>query len=431
MLIRIRALTPIWTGDINGKCTKLRETSILGSLRWWFETIVRGLDGYACDSIGELTKKCELDYKKYKTGKDPKELICPVCYIFGTTRWNRRFKLEISNNNTEKIKRSIIVKVREDKNHKGWFLGKDDSGGVLGEFTISIREIYGECKDLVALLLHLASLWGIGAKTQDGFGICEFNGDYDFDKAISQIKSLKYNNSKDNNPILPNLEDFFFAKIVIKEDVEDKIKNSLSKRLYEKVKENGKYKDKQISINDFLRYIPRNYKGQFYPTAPLIRDWLRGLFRNGNDDLRHFLFGFVSIKGRPTPICKEHLIHTIRENDKYKCKKCNKILKKEEYFEKMGSKIFVSHIYRLNDDKWEFKIWGYILKILPHDAQREEILKKLYTEITDEKSFADILGLDKDQINVTWYEISEDRSDIAINSTESLIKAILEVRLNE
>jgi len=196
----------------------------------------------------------------------------------------------------------------------------------------------------------------------------------------------------------------------------------------------GKFKDQQISIDDFLRSIPADYRGQFYPTAPLIRHWLRGLFRNGNDDLRHFLFGFVSIKGRPTPICKKHLVHLERIKDNtlgYRCPRCNKILKKGEYFEKVASKIFVSHIYRLDDDEWEFKIWGYIPKILPHDAQREKILNELYNKITNENGFADVLGLDKDQVDVTWYEISEDRSTVAIDSVESLIKAILEVRSSE
>ena len=49
MKIKVRTLTPIWTGDVNGKCTKLRETSIIGSLRWWFEAIVRRFGGYACN----------------------------------------------------------------------------------------------------------------------------------------------------------------------------------------------------------------------------------------------------------------------------------------------------------------------------------------------------------------------------------------------
>ncbi|RLG29077.1 type III-B CRISPR module RAMP protein Cmr1, partial [Methanosarcinales archaeon] len=41
--IGIRTLTPIWTGDADGKCTEIKETGIIGSMRWWYEAIVRGL----------------------------------------------------------------------------------------------------------------------------------------------------------------------------------------------------------------------------------------------------------------------------------------------------------------------------------------------------------------------------------------------------
>jgi CRISPR-associated protein Cmr1 len=72
MLIKIRTLTPIWTGDVNGKCAKLRETSIIGSLRWWFEAIVRGFGGYACDP--NSNRKCELDPRKFKKTRNSKSL---------------------------------------------------------------------------------------------------------------------------------------------------------------------------------------------------------------------------------------------------------------------------------------------------------------------------------------------------------------------
>jgi CRISPR-associated protein Cmr1 len=401
MEFKIKTLTPIWTGNINRECETLRETSLIGSLRWWFEAIVRGFGGYACDPTSE-NGRC-----KYE-GSDAS--ICPVCQLFGCTGWSRRFRLEISNNNTEKIRKGIIVKVREDENHKGWFLGNDSSGGVLGEFSTKICGDFREYEDLIGLLLHISALWGFGAKTQDGFGICEFNGDYDFDKAISQIKTLKYNNSKDDNLILPNLEDFFFAEIIIEGDIEENIKNALEGKLYVK-----KRKNVPINIEKFLSYIPEEYKGKFYPTAPLIRDWLRGLFRTKefSDDLRHFLLGFVSIKGDPTPLCKEHLVHTVKENGKYKCEKCRKELNKNEYFEKMGSRIFVSHIYKF-DNTWRFKIWGYIPKKLPNNedngVDRDKVLEFLYEKINEDKEFVDTLeidGLDKAKIKVNWYEISE------------------------
>ncbi|MCK4615147.1 MAG: type III-B CRISPR module RAMP protein Cmr1 [Thermoplasmata archaeon] len=52
MKVKIRTLTPIWTGGVEGKCERLHETGIIGCLHWWYEAIVRGLDGYAMITIG-------------------------------------------------------------------------------------------------------------------------------------------------------------------------------------------------------------------------------------------------------------------------------------------------------------------------------------------------------------------------------------------
>ncbi len=409
MQIKIKTLTPIWTGDINRKCSKLRETSIIGSLRWWFETIVRGFGGHACDPTSK--NRCELKGEELKKGKKPEDLICPVCYVFGTTGWSRRFRLEIDGKSNQAP--FVIIKVNERKEHRGWFLGSEDSGGILGEFTIKICEIHDKFVDLIALLLHVSSSWGIGTKTQDGFGICKFEGKYNIDKAISQIKSLIKANSE--RGVLPSLEDFFFCEIKIEEnDIKNKIEEALNGKLYKKVQ--------KVDIIDYLNAIPNSYKGKFYPTAPLIRSWLRGLFRNNNDDLRHFLFGFVSVRGDPTPMCKTHLLHTIKvienKNYKYRCLRCDKVLNKDQYFEKMGSKIFVSHIYYF-DNAWRFKIWGYIPKRLPNRDNRREILEKLYKEIVENKGFCDVLDLNKDITDIKWRDIFK------VKNVEALLKEII------
>ena len=54
MFIEIKTLTPIWTGGVKGSCDILRETGIIGSMRWWYEAIVRGLGGDACDPTGHV-----------------------------------------------------------------------------------------------------------------------------------------------------------------------------------------------------------------------------------------------------------------------------------------------------------------------------------------------------------------------------------------
>ena len=81
MELKLKTLTPLWTGGVEpGKMDRIHETSIIGSLRWWYEAIVRGMGGDACDPSNT---KCE--GKKH----------CVVCELFGCTSWARKFRFQI------------------------------------------------------------------------------------------------------------------------------------------------------------------------------------------------------------------------------------------------------------------------------------------------------------------------------------------------
>jgi len=77
---RCKAHTSIWTGDANGKEERLITTGLLGSIRSWFEVVVRGLGGWACDPS---ETKCQ-DIKH-----------CAVCELFGCTGWARKFRFDV------------------------------------------------------------------------------------------------------------------------------------------------------------------------------------------------------------------------------------------------------------------------------------------------------------------------------------------------
>ncbi len=77
---QFKALTDVWTGDLNGKPDHLITTGLLGSIRWWFEVLVRGLGGCACDPS---ETKCE------------DQNHCVVCELFGCTGWARKFRFEV------------------------------------------------------------------------------------------------------------------------------------------------------------------------------------------------------------------------------------------------------------------------------------------------------------------------------------------------
>jgi CRISPR-associated protein Cmr1 len=85
LIIEIKTLTPLWTGGVDGTCDRLHISGLMGSLRYWYEAIVRGVGGYACDPSNG--GGCVYD------PKTKEKSICAACYLFGTTGWARLFRL--------------------------------------------------------------------------------------------------------------------------------------------------------------------------------------------------------------------------------------------------------------------------------------------------------------------------------------------------
>lgn len=83
--ISIKTLTPIWTGDINSKSDLLLSTGIMGSIRWWTEATLRGLNKFACDPV-DNENQCPKKTSHY----------CSAYLIFGATGLRRTFKLIVS-----------------------------------------------------------------------------------------------------------------------------------------------------------------------------------------------------------------------------------------------------------------------------------------------------------------------------------------------
>lgn len=80
----LKALTPIWTGGADRQNSRLVTTGLLGSIRWWFEVLVRGLGGGACDP-SDTYGRCP----------DMKGRHCVACELFGCTGWARKFRLQV------------------------------------------------------------------------------------------------------------------------------------------------------------------------------------------------------------------------------------------------------------------------------------------------------------------------------------------------
>jgi len=128
MEITLKTLTPLWTGGIDQTSDRLHETGLIGSLRWWYEALVRGLGGYACDPTSNDC--CKYDPKKIDP---PEKQLCAACYLFGCTGWARKFRLRVLDANRQLVQNSIqkntelvleLVELRLIQLEEQWLLEK-------------------------------------------------------------------------------------------------------------------------------------------------------------------------------------------------------------------------------------------------------------------------------------------------------------------
>ena len=188
--IQLKTLTPIWTGGMDRTCDRLHETGLIGSLRWWYEALVRGLGGYACDPTSD-------DRCPDKDGKH-----CVACELFGCTGWSRKFRLRVLDTKEGLIQNQL----------------QKDTEFVLD--FLELRPIRSEEKWLLAKAVEIAAKYGaLGGKTTlkpqkgpmgEDFGIVEWLQASDVQKPediAAFLKNFRY----DKHPSeYPNLAHFFF-----------------------------------------------------------------------------------------------------------------------------------------------------------------------------------------------------------------------------
>lgn len=108
---KLKALTDIWTGDADRKGDRLITTGLLGSIRFWFEVLVRGLGGSACDP-SDHANRCPQGSQKESTDDGHH---CVVCELFGCTGWARKFRFQVLDENgnvkQDQIKKGQVVRL--------------------------------------------------------------------------------------------------------------------------------------------------------------------------------------------------------------------------------------------------------------------------------------------------------------------------------
>lgn len=132
-IYELEALTDIWTGDADTASTKKAErlipTGVLGSLRWWFEVLVRGLGGTACDPSADR-KTCQ--------GCDH----CVVCNLFGCTGWARKFRFDVLDSKGTIQQRKIGKGARVALRFTPLRAVREDEWGLVG-LTVRLIADYG------------------------------------------------------------------------------------------------------------------------------------------------------------------------------------------------------------------------------------------------------------------------------------------------
>lgn len=215
MEVEVKTLTPLWTGGAkSGTVDRVHETGIIGSLRWWFEVMVRGMGGEACAPTA-TEKKCIYNAEK------PNKGICHVCEIFGATGWRRRFRLVV-NDYTEPDPSitKVMLKNCQCIDSKGrtrvptwYFPDRLDDKPRIGSLTLRIRQTAPDFQPAIigGLLQFMADWVAIGARAQLGFGVFELpNGRLDtrplYERLIANAGNCTYTR-------LPSLQNIFLARI--------------------------------------------------------------------------------------------------------------------------------------------------------------------------------------------------------------------------
>ncbi len=331
--IKLETLTPLWTGGVDGKVDRIHETAIIGSLRWWFEALVRGVGGHACDPTKH---ECQFDKSQDQEKPEREKLreagLCDVCQVFGATGWRRRFRLEVMETDvSDALIEDTISLTNTDENGNqrtsSWYFRDPTHSGrppkpntpKQGFFTIKIQPLAPDFNpQVIAGLIQFVVDWAaLGARTQMGFGVVKCLDDPTDPVALREW--LNERNVSRNYPSLPNIQHMFFAKISPKN-------------------EGGKFSD----IDTFN--IKYNLRRLFFADA----------------NVRHFVMGKVYKQSEQIPeILKECI-----QGEK-----------------KIAAKVKISLPYH---ECKEIRVWGWIPKqasVYQNSWNRDKVVNEIYKHL--------------------------------------------------
>lgn len=378
--IKLKLKTPLWTGDIDTRSDIVRASGFMGSLRWWTEALMRGLEKtFVCDPVSD--GRCP-----EKTEQEKKEIYfyCPGCLLFGATGLQRAFKIHLVGGKS--VFNGSTINIVPKGRTRGWRLGS----GLWGDMDLSFIP-YRTHFDPVLILLPLlvASRWGsLGARTQHGYGVTDIIGQAElkvdtaaFFNQLTALKTMLPSGFKiregDNSFAMPNLKEMFFSKI----------RFSTGNNWWEEV--DGIRERGIRGHNDYYRGWTKDFgmnnwiKSGSVPIAPAVKNWLRYgggkvLWKKGDQNIEqniaNWLFGSTKTL---CPSCYGSIREDNRNDKNYFCPYCRTPFAKEKAISKTAAKVNVSCAYPVNTGQWEFRIWGW----LPPEEDRFEVKTMFLNEL--------------------------------------------------
>jgi len=323
--VQFETITPLWTGDAWMENNEIRPSSLIGSLRFWFEVIC--YFGGVCSEkdFDEKKGRFEKDIKNdeikerlLKHGTDfngqiaaLKELKVPIpAIIFGTTGWGSLIEIKAINNQNNQnstnnypfpINRVEFEELKYKKDNKeikpAWYFKK----GFWGNFEVVFR-VPAEIKETIFFpLLNFMDKYGYwGGGWNIGYG---------------RLKVLSVN-SQDNSW---QKNEFDFSKFDKNKKIYIEGNDSEENKIVELVKETNLLTNKNPKIKHW------KHNGCNLPVKDMLRNLIiekANLRRSLNDQKeRHYIFGKTgNIQGEDLPQGSKILPYINRlDNNSYDC----------------------------------------------------------------------------------------------------------------
>jgi CRISPR-associated protein Cmr1 len=333
--VKLRTLTPVYTGGIDNQSDQIHATGVMGSLRWWYEAVLRGYGLRACDPSRH---SCLYNPNSSLKVEDQ---LCAACQVFGATGYARRFRLEvISHDAPAWQQREPALNIRPYGRTRGWYLNP----GLVGTETIRLTGAEKEINRMLALLRFLERYGSIGAKPQLGHGVFRIE---DAPLISGEKNPLEFESGYQAVSELPDLRTFTFFKYRF---------SPSSPTWWTQVPGLGELRSRR----EDWAIVEKQAAQGMVPVSPALKNHIR-YGQQWSPSVAHWLFG------------------ALRGN------------------ERVRSRVSFSWAYRV-DNGWEIRGWLYLPQDQTgrNFADYSENLRNLKNTLEDPRGWAQALGLQQD-----------------------------------